>query len=517
MYVKDHPSQHICAAPRSSRMEIGMVEKSIWSMSAWTKRRNPLPGDIRTETVIIGAGMAGILTAHFLEQAGMKCVVLDAGRIGGGETRNTTAKVTSAHSLIYARLLSGLGQERALEYARANQEAVERYKLLSQKYGHTFEWKECSSYLYTLQDEKKLREEYEAARRLRLPAELTEKTDLPFSVKGALEFHDQGQIHPLKFLYTLAEDLTIYENTKAERVESHRVVTSLGTVYAENVVFACHYPFTNSPGYYFMRMHQERSYVLAVKPDYSLEGIYYGIDEEGLSFRSQGKYVLVGGGGHRTGKKEPACMCDYLSHRAQELWPGCKEVSCWAAQDCMTLDGIPYIGPFSKSRPGWYVATGFGKWGMTSSMVSAMILSNLICRRKNPYAQVFSPQRFHLTASMGRLCKDGAYAASGLLKQAASIPKEKLESIGLGHGGIVEYNGHKYGVYKEVSGQIYAISTKCPHLGCQLAWNQEERSWDCPCHGSRFDYKGKRLNEPAQADLECHMRRDLEGKGIKSE
>lgn len=199
---------------------------------------------------------------------------------------------------------------------------------------------------------------------------------------------------------------------------------------------------------------------------------------------------------------------DYLSHRAQELWPDCKEAACWSAQDCMTLDGIPYIGPFSKSRPGWYVATGFGKWGMTSSMVSAMILSDLICSRKNENAQVFSPQRFHFAASAGKLCTEGAYAASGLFKQAVFIQGDKLEGIRAGQGGIVEYEGEKYGVYKEESGQIYIVSARCPHLGCQLSWNQEEKSWDCPCHGSRFDYKGRRLDEPAQTDLECSVRRE---------
>lgn len=485
-----------------------MVEKSIWSMSAWTKKRNPLQGDIRTDTAIIGAGMAGILTAHFLDQAGVKCVVLDAGRIGGGQTKNTTAKVTSQHNLIYAGLLKSLGPDRALEYARANQEAVLRYRILAEKYGGSFEWKDSPSYLYTLRDDKPLKEEYEAARRLGIPAELTEKTDLPFPVKLALKFEDQGQIHPLEFLYTLAEDLTIFENTKAVRVEGHEVITQQGSVHAENIVIASHYPFINKPGYYFMRMHQERSYVLAVKPEHTLEGMYYGIDEDGLSFRSQGGYILVGGGAHRTGKRMTASPYDYLSHRAQELWPDCKEAACWSAQDCMTLDGIPYIGPFSKSRPGWYVATGFGKWGMTSSMVSAMILSDLICSRKNENAQVFSPQRFHFAASAGKLCTEGAYAASGLFKQAVFIQGDKLEGIRAGQGGIVEYEGEKYGVYKEESGRIYIVSARCPHLGCQLSWNQEEKSWDCPCHGSRFDYKGRRLDEPAQTDLECSVRRE---------
>lgn len=217
---------------------------------------------------------------------------------------------------------------------------------------------------------------------------------------------------------------------------------------------------------------------------------------------------MIGGGGHRTGKNTAGNSYEYLSSRAEALWPECKETARWSAQDCMTLDGIPYIGKYSKSQPDWYVATGFGKWGMTSSMVSAMILTDLICGRQNQYADVFTPRRFHLQSSVGTLIKEGGYAVSGLMKQLAAIPKEKLEDLRPGHGGIVEHDGNKYGVYREETGKLFAISTRCPHLGCQLAWNPDEKSWDCPCHGSRFDYRGKRLDGPAQNDLECHIRKE---------
>ena len=205
-------------------------------------------------------------------------------------------------------------------------------------------------------------------------------------------------------------------------------------------------------------------------------------------------------------KKIIGSQYDYLVHMAETYWPGCRVSAQWSAQDCITLDHIPYIGQFSHARPDWYVATGFGKWGMTSSMVSAMVLTDLICKRKSGYAEVFSPQRFHVQPSVGNFLKDSGHAAAGLLKRAAGIPKEDLAHLHPGHGGIVEYDGHKYGVYKEDDGKVYAVSARCPHLGCQLEWNPQEKSWDCPCHGSRFDYKGKRLDEPAQEDIECHVR-----------
>ncbi|MCI6466694.1 MAG: FAD-dependent oxidoreductase [Faecalicatena sp.] len=486
-----------------------MVNKSIWSLSASTERRETLKGTITTDTAIIGGGLAGVLTAHFLEQAGRNCVILEAARIGSGQTKNTTAKVTSQHGPIYGKLIESVGKEKAGQYAAANQEAIRRYKILVDKYQIDCEWKDCPAYLYTATHTRKIREEYEAVKRLGIPAELTEKTELHCPVKLALKFKDQGRFHPLKFLYKMAEGLQIYENTKVKDVKENVVITDQGEVHAEQIVFACHYPFLNVPGYYFMRMHQERSYVVSVKHADMMEGMYYGIDSDALSYRSAGEVLLVGGGGHRTGKAPTGDPYEYLAHMAESYWPDCVETARWSAQDCMTLDHIPYIGQFSHSRPNWYVATGFGKWGMTSSMVSAMILTDLICKRENPYAEVFSPLRYNVQASAGNFIKDSGHAAAGLLKRAVWIPQEKLEQVHAGEGAVVEHEGHKYGVYKSETGEIYAVSAHCPHLGCQLEWNAHEKSWDCPCHGSRFDYRGRHLDEPAQEDILC---RKKEGK-----
>lgn len=481
-----------------------MSEKSIWSESAPGKMRCSLQGNIRTNAVIIGGGMAGILTAYFLGQAGIPCIVLEADRIGSGQTKNTTAKVTSQHGLIYEKLLQDVGLEKAKQYAQANQEAIERYRNLAGMLKDDVDWVDCSAYLYTKENTKKLQREFEAAKKVGITAELTEKTRLPFEVKQELEFKGQGQFHPLKFLYSLAEDVTVYEKTNVKFVEGHVVKTDSGEIHAENIVFACHYPFQNKPGYYFLRMHQERSYVLAVKSGSILDGMYYGIDEDGVSLRHWGEYLLLGGGSHRTGKKICENPYDYLTRVADEYWPGCPEAAHWSAQDCMTLDQIPYIGQYSRNQPYWYVATGFKKWGMTGSMVSAMLLSDLICKRKSKYAEVFSPLRFHMQTSVGPLFNESGHAAAGLMKRAAGAPEDKLEALRPGQGSIIEHDGRKYGAYKDESGRVYMVSARCPHLGCQLQWNKVEKSWDCPCHGSRFDFMGRRLDEPAQEDIECH-------------
>lgn len=481
-------------------------QTSLWRDSAVFFQYPSLEGDIETDVAIIGGGLAGILTAHFLEQAGRKCVVLEAEQIGSGQTGNTTAKVTAQHGLIYDKLMETVGKEQAWQYASANQEAIERYRILIQKYGIDCEWSEKEAYLYTTTDARLLRREYRAAEALGLPAELTDRTELPFPVEAALKLKKQACFHPLKFLQKMAEQVQIFERTKVLRAKPHLLETNRGSVRAEQIVFAGHYPFVLRPGYYFLRMHQERSYVLGLTNLVPVSGMYLGVDPDALSFRQAGNVLLLGGGSHRTGAGEWGNPYDYLYHKVEKYFPHARTAYQWSAQDCMPLDGIPYIGQFGKRTEGWFVATGFKKWGMTSSMVSAMVLTDLMCGRDNAYADVFSPQRVNLLASAKIFLEEGKYAAVNLAREKLTFPKEKLEDIRPGTGGIIEYQEQKMGVYKAEDGEIFLVSVKCPHMGCQLAWNQSEKSWDCPCHGSRYDYKGQLLDGPAQtASVACAL------------
>lgn len=482
------------------------IEESLWKKSVEIASRSVLETDIETDVAVIGGGLAGILTAYFLEQAGRKCIVLEADRIGSGQTANTTAKVTSQHGLLYDRLIQSVGKKQAQQYADANQEAIERYRILIQKYHIDCDWQERSAYLYTTQDAKALRQEYRAASELGLPAELKENSELPFPVEAVLQFTGQASFHPLKFLKQMAEKVCVFEQTKVMRAEPHLLVTNRGRVCAKQIVFACHYPFVLRPGYYFLRMHQERSYVIGVKNAPVIQGMYLGIDPDGISLRPAGEVLLFGGGKHRTGDGKQGNPYEYLMHEAEKYFGEVQVKYQWSAQDCMTLDKIAYIGQFGRSTEDWFVATGFQKWGMTSSMAAALILTDLMCGRSNPYAEVFSPQRLNVLASAKTFLEEGKYAAVNLAKEKMMVPKEKLESISRGTGGVVEHEGQKVGIYKAEDGAIYAVSVKCPHLGCQLAWNQAEKSWDCPCHGSRYDYRGRLLDGPAQTtSVACQL------------
>ncbi len=454
--------------------------KSIWSEQTEIPEREPLKENIKVHTAVIGAGMAGILTAYFLKKEGVDVVVAEAKRIAEGQTKNTTAKITSQHGMIYDRLVKKIGREKAGSYAMANEDAIRLYERIIKEEGISCGFKKLPSFLYSADETRinELKREAQAAKELGISAHFTEGekiTELPFRAAGAVCFEAQAQFDPLAFIKHVTKDLAIYENTNVLSVDKHVVFTDKGNITAENIVFATHYPFLIIPGFYFLRQHQERSYVLALKETEELSGMYYGIDQEGLSFRSSGDILLLGGGAHRTGKQirdeMGSCEClkegfAFLRKMASAYYPGKREICAWAAQDCMTHDTIPFIGRYSVMRPYWYVATGFNKWGMTSSMVSAMIISGLIRGKESPYESVFTPQRFLPGASAKNLLVDIGQSAKGL-------------SLGL----------------------FSEKERKCPHMGCRLEWNPEEESYDCPCHGSRFDQEGELLDGPAQTSL----------------
>jgi len=431
------------------------MQNSIWDNDEKMPRFPTLSGAAKTDVLIIGAGMAGLLCASELKQAGVECLVIEAERIGGGVTSGTTAKITSQHGLCYGKLVKKYCPEIARGYWSANQAALARYRELASDIPCDFERRD--NFIYTLDDTSALDSELEALHAAGIPAELVHELPLPMATAGAVCFRDQAQFHPLKFLAGIARGLNIREKTRAYRIEKGRVWTNQGCIRAEKIIVATHFPILNRRGLYFVKQYQSRSYVLALAGAGKLDGMYLDGSGTGLSFRSHGDALILGGGSHRTGRESPGWKP--LSEFARAHYPGSREIARWAAQDCMTLDGIPYIGPYSPHTPWLCVATGFNKWGMTGSMVSALLLRDAVLGRENPYDHIFNPGRSLLHP---QLAVNAWESALHLLKPAGP---------------------------------------RCPHLGCALEWNRQEHSWDCPCHGSRFDHNGKLLDNPAVRDM----------------
>lgn len=469
------------------------------------KNRPSLEKDIQADVAVIGAGLAGVLTAYMLQQRGLSVVVLECFEAGSGMTKNTTAKITSQHGLIYHKLMMYKGEDRAREYAWANQHALEKFKELIDELKIDCDFEILPNYVYSLDDEVKIKQEVEAAKKLGLPAHLTREVTLPFEVKAAVRFDGQAQFHPLKFLDAIANKLSIYEHTRVTEIRTDGlIITDKGSVEAKKIVVTTHYPFINAPGYYFLRMHQEREYLTALevssgKNQVKLDGMYLDADPQGYTFRNYKDYLLFGGASHRSGQYKPLNAYAKLEKAAKQWFPDYKIKYTWSNQDCMTPDSVPYIGRYTINYKNIYVATGFNKWGMSGSMVAAMILSDMIMGKKNAYQNVFDPRRLMFSGSKVFL-EDTATITKSLLKEHLSIPHDKLKDIHKGKAGVVNFNGQRVGVYRDMQDHYFFVSTKCPHLGCSLEWNQNELTWDCPCHGSRFDYRGKLINNPAMRD-----------------
>ena len=411
----------------------------------------PLRGSRSVDVLIIGGGIAGLLCALKLKDEGADCIVLEADRILCGVTSNTTAKVTFSHGLIYDKLFEQLGERKARLYFEAQRSAMDDFEELCKNIDCCYEKRDA--FVYTLVDRERIDREVVALRRLGADACFDEAMELPFAVKGALRVKGQAQLHPLKLLYSIAGELDIYENTKVTELLPQKAVTQYGDVSFGKVIVATHFPIFNKHGAYFLKMYQHRSYVLALAGADIPSGMYVDECDKGLSFRPYGDLLLLGGGGHRTGKSGGGWR--ELEDFTKKHYGGARIVGRWATQDCMTLDSVPYVGRYSPKAENMFVATGFNKWGMTNSMAAASLLCDLVRGRGNRYAEIFSPSRSMLHK---QLFVNALEAFGGLLRP--TVPR-------------------------------------CPHLGCALIYNEAEHSWDCPCHGSRFTETGELLDNPA--------------------
>ena len=492
-----------------------MDHLSYWQREA-APAFQPLPGEIQADAAVVGAGLCGLLCAYFLAQKGVRDVaVLEAREVCGGVTANTTAKVTSQHGLIYAKLLQGLGEQRAAQYLDAQEQALRHCRDVVRREQIDCGLTDCGAWIYarTQKDARAVEDEARAARTLGMAAALEFPAELPFPVTAAMRFPDQAHFHPLRFAFRLCELLDkagvrIYTQTQVTAAEAGVVHTGRGRVYAKHILICSHYPVIDKASLLFTRLFQERSYVLALQRAGQLRDMYLDCAKGGVSLRplndGPDSLILFGAYDHKTGHEDHTSHFSALREEARQAYPRAEPVAQWSAQDCMTHDGIPYIGRYPGAGDGMYLATGFNKWGMTSSMAAAELLSDLIVSGRARYQDVFALDRGDAGLQAKSFVKEAIDIAGNFLTHL-TMADTHLKALRPGEGGIVEIGGKRVGAYKDRDGRVYAVKPVCTHMGCALKWNPDEISWDCTCHGSRFDYRGNVLGGPAFQALECRV------------
>ena len=492
---------------------------SLWVETTPATDFPALADALNVDVAVIGGGMTGITAAVLLKRAGKTVALLDAKRILRGATGYTTAKVTAGHGLIYTHLQKHFGGDGARTYAAANQAGLEQIARFVAEEQIDCDFERKPNYVYTESedDRSSVESEAEAARKAGLPASLATDLPLPFPTIAAVRLDDQAQFHPRKYLLPLARAIPgdgshVFELTRVTGVAGSgpvRIRTDAGELTAEDVILATHLPILDR-GLFFAKAHPHRSYAIAARIEAAQDpqGMYINTGTPTRSIRTAydedgGLLLLLGGEGHKPGA-EPDTERRYrtLEGFGREHWGATEFPYHWSTQDYMPVDKVPYIGRLTRGSSHRYVATGFNKWGMAHGTAAAMILSDAILRRPNAWAHLYDANRVKPRASAAKLLKEnGSVGVRFFVDRVRGAERGELADLAAGDGRLIRVKGRKTAVYRDEGGTLHALSPVCRHLGCIVGWNPAERTWDCPCHGSRYSGDGTLIQGPATEDL----------------
>ncbi|WNF36208.1 FAD-dependent oxidoreductase [Bacillaceae bacterium IKA-2] len=494
------------------------VPEPYWRKNLQIPSFQALEEDISTDVTIVGAGITGITTAYLLSLEGVKVTLIDAGKILNGTTGHTTAKLTAQHGIIYDEFINHFGRDGAEMYYQANDMGRAFVKNIIQTLRIDCDFAEHDAYIYTNSDQefKKLEKEAKAYEKLNIKGKLVETMPLTLPMKKAIVMEKQAQFHPLKYLLPLVKSIIekggqIFEDTTAVDVEegaNPRVTTRSGHVITSQQVISCsHYPFYDGNGFYFTRMYAERSYVVAVKSNQPYPGgMYLSAETPKRSVRStpigNDTLLLLGGESHKTGHGiNTMAHYEALATFGKDVLGATDIHYRWSAQDLYTLDKMPFIGRITSGKQNISIASGYRKWGMTTSTAAAMILNDLIIKGSHPYEELFSPSRFKADPSIKNFIEHNADVAVQFVTGKVDMTFKEPNDVAIGEGAHVRINGQKCGAYRDDDGKLHLVDATCTHLGCEVEWNEGDKSWDCPCHGSRFSTDGNVLEGPADQPL----------------
>lgn len=478
--------------------------------SVWQREQRDYPrlqGEIERDIVVIGGGIAGFLAAFRLAEAGLDVTLLEADRLFSGTTGKTTAKISRNQGTIYADLALRYGTQTAALYYAAQDEGQRGFLSLIERYAIECDLRQTDSFVFSQGTRSALEYQAELLRSWKVSCKRSDSLQ-PFQADCALQVEGEYLFDPLRFLTALPVNFEIFEQTRAVDIDGKRgeILTDEGRIRAKRIVIATHYPVINSRGGYLFKLRQSLSYTIAIDKT-GVEGMYLDAAKDGISVRPYAGGTLIGGEDHRTGRSGSGGQFAALEERAKALFGPARVTHRWCAEDVMTFDGMPMVGRYAPSLPQVYVITGFNKWGMTNAMVCASVLTDLILERENPYARLFSPQRHCKGAFadfVSNLMTNLKYIGLGYLR----ITVQTDEEIPKGSGKVVRYRGKRRAVYRDYDGKKYVIGRMCPHFHGELQWNAEAHTWDCPCHGSRFDCYGNLLSEPSKKSCRCDCERE---------
>lgn len=488
-------------------------EKELKEHKEFEKIKN----NLNVSVCIIGGGIMGLTTAYYLSKK-VSVAVVEKDRLCSGTSGRTTGKITSQHGVFYNYLIESKGKEFAQKYLEANEQAISNIEKIIQETKGNCDFEREDSYVFTRQEtlvDKIKKEQVSIDKIEKDKSEFIKQIPLPLEIAGAVKFKNQAQFHPIKYAYTLAEKIMdnngrIFENSKVEKIKRENgkyvVFVNRNKITADYVVIATRYPIVNVPGYHFLKMYQSTSYAIVADVKKELfDGMYINLEVPNISFRTikdgDKRLLLAVGFDYKTGTDELRDGYQRLETVVRKMYPDAEVLYKWSAEDCISLDKIPYIGELSTIKPNMYIATGFNKWGMTSSNIAANIIADEILGNKNKYKEVFKSTRLEPIKNrqeVGNMLKE---VNKSLIVSRFKIPKSELKDVKIGEGKIINIDNRKIGVYKAQTGEIYKVKPYCTHLGCELHFNNVDKTWECPCHGSKFTYDGKSIEVPSNKDL----------------
>ncbi|MDN4608511.1 FAD-dependent oxidoreductase [Sporosarcina highlanderae] len=492
----------------------------FWRTSVEFPSFSSLKEDIEVDVIVVGAGITGITSAYLLAKEGLKVAVIEADKVLNGTTGHTTAKITAQHDLIYDEFIHNMGRNTARLYYEANMEALEFIEKTVKEQEIDCEFTRVDAFIYSVSDKyaEKIKKEAEAYERLQIKGEMVDSFPFDIDVKNVLVMKDQAQFHVTKYLVHLIDLFQksggqIFEDTVAVNIETGDrpvvLTRNENRISAKHVLICSHFPFYEGTGLYSTRMYADRSYALAVKSKKKFPpGIFISADEPTRSLRSimdnGEELVLIVGDNHKTGQSEVETMEHYkaLKRFGEEVF-GLEEIKQrWSAQDLVTLDKLPYIGEITSGNPNILIATGFRKWGMSNGTAAALLFRDMVMGKENKFEKLYSPSRFYAHPSLKNFLVQNANVVGQLIKGKLDSPNMKPENLAKGEGAVIKLDGHRKGAYRDDEGKLHIVDTTCTHIGCEVEWNNGDKTWDCPCHGSRFKYTGEVIEGPAEKPLQ---------------